>query len=718
MTARTRARLCHAASTALGAALLAGFLPGSGATAAAADAAATGPSEAQLALKKAKSSGVAVEVLGKRTEYATTYANPDGVTFRVDRSITPVRAKNAAGTWVKADPALELRSDGRLAPKGSILGLSFSNGGPGSGMLKTEPVPGYSLAMGWPGKLPKPVVSGDSATYTNVFPGVDLRLTAASDAFRYGLIIKSPEAAANPAVRKVRFSLATQNLWISGDAATGWTATPRSTSRVQLRAGAALMWDSKGTGTSPNGSSFEGPADGDTFRPASVVPADDSLTLVPDAGLLAQTSPSAYPLYVFPEVTTGRTDRVLVRSDGYHSHAWGNGADNRGKGAGATGSRVERLYFQFRPWAASDQEILDAQFKVTRTWAAQCEARPLQLIRVGGEVGRRTTWERQPEYLDRMGDQMAGAASGAACDSGPSTGTVTFKDNPAEPDENLTETVRVFARGSFSQLTLELRAEDETDTSAWKSFRNNAVLSVTYVDKPDAPTSVGIARGTSALCSTRESAPTVVGSSKPTFTATVQAKEGEEHGARLRAGFLVQRKQRESTYTLWPDVGSEVQAPASGYVGDGTRVTSAPSAPLAEGVVYRVGAASLSLPTDTLVGRSSYRIYCYFTVDLTAPKAPTVKFNGPYGECTSASCPSSGGPGQPGSFAFGPASGDTNTRYMYKLSTSSTWTEVAGAKPTVTITPPSSGTVRLSVRAKDSVGRWGAEKTVDFVVAP
>ncbi|KPI11703.1 hypothetical protein OK074_9004, partial [Actinobacteria bacterium OK074] len=43
-------------------------------------------SAAQLALQQAESTGAQVEVTGERTEYTTTYANPDGSTFTLDQS--------------------------------------------------------------------------------------------------------------------------------------------------------------------------------------------------------------------------------------------------------------------------------------------------------------------------------------------------------------------------------------------------------------------------------------------------------------------------------------------------------------------------------------------------------------------------------------------------------------------------------------------------------
>ncbi|MBT2449845.1 hypothetical protein J7F03_22775, partial [Streptomyces sp. ISL-43] len=79
-----------------------------------ADAAAAPPvSESDQALKDAKKSGKPVEVMGERTDSSTTFANPDGKSFRLDTSAVPVRVKAKSGSgWVAPDATLEVRADG------------------------------------------------------------------------------------------------------------------------------------------------------------------------------------------------------------------------------------------------------------------------------------------------------------------------------------------------------------------------------------------------------------------------------------------------------------------------------------------------------------------------------------------------------------------------------------------------------------------------------
>src|SRR5688572_12145574 len=86
---------------------------------------------------------------------------------------------------------------------------AFSGGG--TGPLARITSGGREVAMGWPAALPAPVLSGDTATYPNVLPDVDLVLTADSMGFSEVLVVKTPAAARHPDVRRLRLSLGSTN---------------------------------------------------------------------------------------------------------------------------------------------------------------------------------------------------------------------------------------------------------------------------------------------------------------------------------------------------------------------------------------------------------------------------------------------------------------------------------------------------------------------------
>ncbi|MGW5265832.1 LamG domain-containing protein [Microbispora sp. NPDC004025] len=718
-----------------------------------------------------------VEVTEARTEFTTTYANPDGQSFRLEQSTTPVRVKGPDGAWVPPDATLERRDDGSVGPVAAAVGISFSGGGDG-GSLVTMTRDGRTLALGWPGALPAPVLDGPNATYPDVLPDVDLRMTATTEGFRQVLIVKTPQAAADPALARIQYAVRSSGLDVEETAEGGMSATDGNATEV-FTSPPAAMWDSTGdpaagqdgtagasaaptapaaptsgakggasrsapaAETAPEttpqatpetsapageGQAADGPAPGAGHAELPIEVGEDTLTLVPDAGLLRQKDESAYPVYIDPTVTWGETDRTLLRSDGYKSYNWGNGSNNQGEGVGHCGTwngyycgpgYTQRLYFQFSPASLKGKQVLSAAFRVTEPWAFQCSPRWVDLVRTNNFTSS-TTWSGRPKELDWMVDRHVSAGRGSACDPDQPTAPIEFKDNPEETNENLTPTVKDFAAGKFSKLTLELRAHDEGDTSAWKRFRNDAVLVVDYVGVPALPTGIGLVTGSGTVCETKETAPAVVSDPTPALASTPQTAAGGESGAMLRAAMDVDKKNADGT---WTDAFTTMERPTTGHVGDNVKVTAS-TPTLSEGVLYRYRSWTRSYYsnyTKQLAGPSngSTTGWCYFKVDPTAPKAPVVTLGAPYTACTTTSCTPAGGPGQSTTVTFGPASGDAgNVAYQYRASTSPTWSsDVAGATAKAVITPPASGTYSLYVRAKDNVGRYGATTAVDFLVA-
>ncbi|MGW1913257.1 LamG domain-containing protein [Streptomyces sp. NPDC002076] len=700
------------------------------------------------ASQKAQASGSPVEVVEDRTEYATTYANPDGTTFTMDQSAVPIRVHQSDGSWMAPDPTLQARADGTVGPKAAVVGLAFSGGGDGSGLVDIAR-DGKSLHLGWPGTLPKPTLDGASAVYADVLPGVDLRMTATTEGFRELLVVKTPQAVSDPELKKVAFSLRSDGLTVASTSGGGMTAVDDNAHPV-FTAPAALMWDSQGdasttgtatssartaafTQTDPSPTATTGPSvgtqddpvlgpgDGDASAVLPVQVSSDSLAVVPDAGMLAHSDGGAFPLYIDPSIGLDQTAHTYLRSDGVTDFNWGNGSNNEGKGMGHCDSwngyycgpgYTERLYFQFSPSNLAGKKVLSATFRATESWSFTCDARWVDLERTSN-ISSSTTWSTRPSYLGTMASRDVTAGRGSLCDPSQPAAPIEFTGS------SLTSAVGDLAAGKFSRLTLLLKARDESDTSAWKRFRNDAVLSVTYVGLPAAPTKAGIVEGSGISCETDSSDPDVIADPTPSLSATVWTATGGGSGASLRAHFYIQQKNSDGSWS----VATEPVRPTSGYVGNGTVVTYPSPITLSEGPLYRLAVFSRSYynsGADYLESHSTVttRGWCYFKVDTTAPKAPTITFGSPYSECTANACAAAGGPGVQGQVTFSPASGDTNTAYEYKLASSTTWSQpISGNKVTKGITPQLAGTQQLQVRAEDSAGRWGAKAIVKFNVA-
>nr|WP_254711983.1 LamG domain-containing protein [Streptomyces sp. TRM64462] len=709
--------------------------------------------------------------MGERSERTTVFANPDGFTFTLEESAVPVRVERPGGGWQAPDATLEQRRDGSVGPKAAAAQMTFSSGG-GKDPLVSIADGDRSLALEWPGKLPKPELDGTSALYREVLLDVDLKVTATVESFQHVLIVKSPKAASDKRLRKLTFGLRTKGLSVRKGAAGNLAAVDASGQTV-FRAPPAQMWDSAGksakrptTRSSPQaraqapsgaapalGDASEtaasgtglAPGQGDRVARMGVQVGKSSLAVVPDAAMLTATPASAFPLFIDPTVTWGESERTQLRSDGYESYGWTNGSDNMGQGVGKCGSwngyycgpgYVQRLYFEFSPASLKGKKVLDATFRVTEPWSFQCDPRWVDLVRTNN-ISSATTWSSRPAELDLMVDRNVSAGRGSLCDSPESpTAPIEFNDNPAETNENLTPTVRDFAAGKFSRLTLQLRAHDETDTSAWKRFRNDAVLAVKYVGLPALPKDVGLVAGSGHVCSTGEYSPSVVSDPTPLVTGRPQTAAGGESGANLRIRWHTERWNGSS----WVAAHAAIDSPTSGYVGN--LVKQSRSLPvLSEGVKYRLRALTISYYEDgSNSAGSGYTAPCYFTVDTTAPKAPQVTIGSPYSECTPSACIGGGGPGVLGKFTLKAADGDTdNVAYQYRSSNDESWKDAtkicSPSTPDVlcakydessifvrgwraTVTPDRSGTYLLYARAQDKLGRWGAQHIVEFLVAP
>ncbi len=167
--------------------------------------------------QEAKRTGEPVEIKGNRTTTSTTWANPDG-TFRKDMSSVAIRAK-VGKKWKRFDLTLERHSDGSIGPKASPNREVLSGGG-------TEPLlaltfDGVRVSTRWPTKLPRPSIEGPAATYAEVLPGVDLRMTVTDAGTTQVLIVKNRAAAENHDLGELRLKTTAKNGAVQASATGG-----------------------------------------------------------------------------------------------------------------------------------------------------------------------------------------------------------------------------------------------------------------------------------------------------------------------------------------------------------------------------------------------------------------------------------------------------------------------------------------------------------------
>jgi len=173
------------------------------------------------------------------SETIQVWARPDG-TVHEETAAAPVRAK-VNGAWQSVDATLVKGGDGVWRPKVSAVEMAFSGGG--AGPVATLSRDGVSIAYTFPEALPTPSVDGPSLTYPNVYPGVDLVVTASSSTLSQVLVIKDKAAAKNPKVRVVRVKTAVKGGTLVGGKDGGYAV--HNAKGEPVLTGAGLPGDSR-----------------------------------------------------------------------------------------------------------------------------------------------------------------------------------------------------------------------------------------------------------------------------------------------------------------------------------------------------------------------------------------------------------------------------------------------------------------------------------------
>ncbi|MFF0110702.1 LamG-like jellyroll fold domain-containing protein [Streptomyces hirsutus] len=382
------------------------------------------------------------------------------------------------------------------------------------------------------------------------------------------------------------------------------------------------------------------------------------------------------------------------------------------------------MYFQFNSASAlRGKYVVDATFRAYATWSFDCNPAWVDLERTDG-ISSGSNWPgpggpKSDNSWDQMGDRHVSAGRGTACSPEQPNQWIEFNDNPQEPDENLKSTVRNFADGKIDNLTLMLKAKDESDVTAWKRFDDNAELEVEFAYQPGVPTRHGIWPGNiggdpdDVQCSRSSTDPVIVTRTEPYVQASAQTKvehnKGSSEGS-LQVEWLMERRTTDGSWAAsWSDY-----KPDTGWIPDGT-VESTKVPPRTDRTTYRVKARTQSHWTYSGSSGdlfSSYTPWCYFRIDADRPTPPTVTAvtGGTYSPCLTDSCPAQGGPGVRGKLHF---AGDPDiVKYEWRLPGMTKTTFTTGTSVDASITPLLAGRQTLQVRGWDSggSGEWAYVK--------
>ncbi|MEU2117129.1 FG-GAP-like repeat-containing protein [Streptomyces sp. NPDC016459] len=456
------------------------------------------PTPEETASKQAKETGKRVEVLARRTETSQLFANPSGG-YTEDQYVLP-RWTRKDNRLVPIDTVLAPTGDGRISPKATMAGLSFSGGGTGPAVSIIHD--GRKLSLSWPAPLPKPTTDGDTATYAEVLPGVDLTLRAGNVGFGQLLVVKTPEAATNPALKTIRLSMTTDGVAVSADSYGNLTAVDAAGQEV-FTAPTPRMWDSStstGLGRALLASDTPAPP-ADKFEPGHGAKEADlglsvgksSMTLTPHQPLLTGDD-TAYPVYIDPTFAVpGTREAWAIAYKRTPNTAYFNGAGWH-NADGSVGTNTARVGYEnvtdglARSFFRMDSNnlwntkklIKKSTFRIENTWSWSCEDRRTELWFTGG-ISTSTTWASQDNstmWARKLSHSDTSRGWGGSCPAGNLAFDVTSAANEA-------------VTRKLNNITLGLRATNENDVYAWKKFdAGTATLSTDYNTYPMGPSSL------------------------------------------------------------------------------------------------------------------------------------------------------------------------------------------------------------------------------------
>jgi hypothetical protein len=575
---------------AAGAVTIIGFLaPLSSVPAVADTTPATGPADAAHVSDVATASTIAttykhnVVVDSQSSPTMLVQALPDG-TMQAESDVVPARAA-VNGVWTPIDTSLQKRSDGWLEPKVAAAGVRFGPGGSNQ-IAQVQSESGQWFSEAWPyGNLPAPTVDGSHALYPEVFPGVDLRLTATDAGMSEVLVVKTAQAAADPQLAGV--TLAVQGATVQQNVKTRTLQAETTSTGDPVASATPLWWDSSSAlsnADTPGGD-----------EPQAVPTTSTSSSVSLNVNAVTATTPT-YPVYIDPDWSS------YLQADWYTDRAYPNQSyldppsDSVGYGISGGVGYLSHAFFQFTTDVVAHKHILNARFNIHQTYANSCDTTLVQLWEYGGSTAAGFTWNTEPNQW-WYADDAQGNANGGPC-----------APNPAWVGFSATHAVTAAASTGQGNIQLGMRVANEANSLTRKHYDWNAQLIVTYNTppaNPASPTFVSPPR----TCSSDSTKPVYINNG-PTQPLKLQVTQSDVDGGGVNDGFYIYSA---TGTTILYSLGTANPSP------QGAEQVQFSGGQIPPGA-YRWNARA----GDGIDLSAGYSPYCYFTVLNDGPDLPTI----------------------------------------------------------------------------------------------
>jgi RHS repeat-associated protein len=425
-----------------------------------------------VALEQAAKLGRQVIVADQTTKTTTVYANPDGSLTSTIAS-GPVQEPDPSSPtgYSPIDLSLSQQLPG-FQPTRADTPITFSDGT--NATIASLGVGQNALAMQWGSKLPLPTVSGNTATYTGVSPGVNLVLVAEPDGFDLQIVLTKQPAAAQ--VFKLPLSLTGLTASV---AANGQLQFASAAGKTVAEADAPQMW-----GASTN-------ATGEPTQVAAVPVAVSAgaISVSPAQSFLTSAS-TTYPVTIDPAPNLTATADTYVDQKSPTGTFDSNTALKSGL---AAAGQIQRSLLQFNTSTLTGTHVLSASLNLYENSSASCTATQVDVYDMAAAWTTSTNWNNQPAKNQMWASASTAAGGGTGCPAA----YVSFSGG-GTGGNTLTTLLQDWANGTPPSggvaNNLEVVAHSETSTSSYKKFNsldagtNAPYLAVTYNSFPTAPT--------------------------------------------------------------------------------------------------------------------------------------------------------------------------------------------------------------------------------------